>query len=95
MGVRHAGFSYSGPTAAWAYAAIPTTKVLVPASYDGNKGTNKVFRKRVFVLGPSHHAYLTGVALSKFKSYATPVGDIPLCIQSELILGVGKRWEWS
>ncbi|OCF43473.1 hypothetical protein I317_02622 [Kwoniella heveanensis CBS 569] len=58
----HAGYSYSGPTAAWAYAAIPTDKV-----------------KRVFLLGPSHHAYLAGVALSTFDAYETPVGDISLC----------------
>jgi len=25
--VRHAGYSYSGPAAAWAYAAIPTDKM--------------------------------------------------------------------
>ncbi|KAI9632951.1 MEMO1 family [Dioszegia hungarica] len=58
----HAGYSYSGPAAAWAYAAIPTQRV-----------------KRVFLLGPSHHAYLSGVALSRFETYGTPLGDIPLC----------------
>jgi AmmeMemoRadiSam system protein B len=40
-------------------------------------------RKRVFLLGPSHHAYLPGVALSRFKSYDTPLGDIPICSKSE------------
>ncbi|KAF8271477.1 memo-like protein-domain-containing protein [Lactarius quietus] len=38
----HAGYSYSGPTAAWAYKSISTTGI-----------------KRVFILGPSHHIYLT------------------------------------
>ncbi|KAK8849469.1 AmmeMemoRadiSam system protein B [Kwoniella newhampshirensis] len=57
----HAGYSYSGPAAAWSYAAVPTEKT-----------------KRIFLLGPSHHAYLLGVALSRFESYETPVGDIPL-----------------
>ncbi|RSH87910.1 uncharacterized protein EHS24_000428 [Apiotrichum porosum] len=61
----HAGYSYSGPAAAWAYAAIPTAKI-----------------KRVFLLGPSHHVHLSGVALSKFASYETPVGDIPLDLQT-------------
>ncbi|WVR08271.1 AmmeMemoRadiSam system protein B [Kwoniella sp. DSM 27419] len=58
----HAGYSYSGPAAAWAYAAVPTDRV-----------------KRIFLLGPSHHAYLTGAALSTFETYGTPLGDIPLC----------------
>ncbi|WRT69452.1 AmmeMemoRadiSam system protein B [Kwoniella shivajii] len=57
----HAGYSYSGPAAAWAYASIPTDKI-----------------KRIFLLGPSHHSYLPGVALSTFGSYGTPLGDIPL-----------------
>ncbi|ORY34949.1 MEMO1 family [Naematelia encephala] len=57
----HAGYSYSGPAAAWAYASIPTNKI-----------------KRVFLLGPSHHAYIPGIALSSFDSYGTPLGDIPL-----------------
>ncbi|KAI9807845.1 MAG: hypothetical protein M1825_005150 [Sarcosagium campestre] len=34
--------------------------------------------KRIFLLGPSHHAYLPGCALSEHKSYATPFGDLPL-----------------
>jgi AmmeMemoRadiSam system protein B len=35
-------------------------------------------RKRVFILGPSHHAYLDGCALSKCTEYATPIGALPL-----------------
>jgi hypothetical protein len=34
--------------------------------------------KRVFILGPSHHVYLDGCALSKCKEYATPLGPLPL-----------------
>ena len=33
---------------------------------------------RVFLLGPSHHKYLTGCALSNFTRYATPLGYLPL-----------------
>lgn len=40
-------------------------------------------RNRVFLLGPSHHAYIDGVALSSFKAYGTPLGDIPLDLKSE------------
>ena len=34
--------------------------------------------KRVFLLGPSHHFYLSGAALSKYSSYETPLGDLIL-----------------
>ena len=45
-------------------------------------------RKRVFVLGPSHHVYLDGCALSKCKTYATPVGDLPLDLESGSLLSL-------
>lgn len=32
--------------------------------------------KRVFLLGPSHHHYLTKAALSRCTHYATPIGDL-------------------
>ncbi|KAG8905430.1 hypothetical protein FRB99_008976 [Tulasnella sp. 403] len=57
----HAGYSYSGPAAAWAYKCIDTTGI-----------------KRVFILGPSHHVYLDGCALSMCDAYETPIGELPL-----------------
>ncbi|KDR85037.1 hypothetical protein GALMADRAFT_313909 [Galerina marginata CBS 339.88] len=57
----HAGYSYSGPAAAWAYKSIDTSSI-----------------KRVFILGPSHHFYLEGCALSKCKEYQTPIGKLAL-----------------
>lgn len=57
----HAGYSYSGPAAAWAYKSIETSGI-----------------KRVFILGPSHHFYLEGCALSSCKEYETPIGKLPL-----------------
>lgn len=33
---------------------------------------------RVFILGPSHHLYLDGCALSSCDAYATPLGDLPI-----------------
>ncbi|KAK7058928.1 hypothetical protein VNI00_001552 [Paramarasmius palmivorus] len=57
----HAGYSYSGPTAAWAYKPIDTSSI-----------------KRVFILGPSHHVYLDGCALSPCDAYATPLGDLEI-----------------
>lgn len=38
--------------------------------------------KRVFILGPSHHVYLDGCALSKCKEYETPIGNLPLDLDS-------------
>lgn len=39
--------------------------------------------KRIFLLGPSHHYYLSGCALSTCKSYDTPFG--PLRLDQETI----------
>ncbi|KIY50602.1 UPF0103-domain-containing protein [Fistulina hepatica ATCC 64428] len=57
----HAGYAYSGPTAAWAYRSIDITGI-----------------KRVFVLGPSHHIWIEGCALSPCTEYETPIGNLPL-----------------
>ncbi|RHZ56488.1 hypothetical protein Glove_401g15 [Diversispora epigaea] len=57
----HAGYTYSGQAAAFAYKCI-----------------NQDFVKRVFILGPSHHVYITGCALSKCTKYQTPLGNLTL-----------------
>ncbi|KAH8835778.1 MEMO1 family [Flagelloscypha sp. PMI_526] len=62
---RHAGYTYSGPTAAWAYKSIDTTGI-----------------KRVFILGPAHHIRLRRCALSACKTYQTPIGDLPLDLET-------------
>ncbi|KAL1707359.1 MEMO1 family [Schizophyllum commune] len=73
----HAGYSYSGPAAAWAYKSIDTTGI-----------------KRVFVLGPSHHIYLDGCALSRCKEYATPIGNLPLDLETISELGNTGKFEY-
>ena len=45
-------------------------------------------RKRVFVLGPSHHFHLNSFALYKCKTHATPVGDLPLDLESGSLLSL-------
>ncbi|KAI9150968.1 hypothetical protein H9P43_009583 [Blastocladiella emersonii ATCC 22665] len=55
----HAGFTYSGATAAWAYGAWDTAGI-----------------RRVLVLGPSHHVYLAGCALTRCTAYDTPLGAL-------------------
>lgn len=57
----HAGYSYSGATAAFGFKAIDWSAI-----------------KRVFVLGPSHHFYLKGCALSRCETYGTPLGDLSI-----------------
>lgn len=41
------------------------------------------FSKRVFILGPSHHYYLQGCALSTCTEYETPVGHLPIDVESK------------
>ncbi|BGP42609.1 hypothetical protein JCM10450v2_006714 [Rhodotorula kratochvilovae] len=72
----HAGYSYSGPAAAFAYRCIDVEAI-----------------KRVFVLGPSHHLYLDGCALSKCKQYETPVGNLPLDLDTIAELKATERFE--
>lgn len=57
--VPHAGYRYSGPSAAHGYKALNPDDI-----------------KTLFVLGPSHHAYMTTCGLSKMTAYATPLGDL-------------------
>ncbi|KAJ3195855.1 hypothetical protein HK101_010833 [Irineochytrium annulatum] len=59
--MRHAGYSYSGPTAAYAYKCVDAAPL-----------------KRIFILGPSHHVYLNGCALSSCECYETPLGNLQL-----------------
>ncbi|HEY9773581.1 MAG TPA: AmmeMemoRadiSam system protein B [Planktothrix sp.] len=58
--VPHAGYMFSGQTAAYSYtAALKGRKI-----------------KRVFLLGPSHYSGFPGAALPVENSFATPLGDL-------------------
>jgi len=59
--VPHAGYIYSGPTAARAYAGLRQVR-------------DKI--RRVVLLGPAHHVYTQGIALSSAAYFATPLGNI-------------------
>ena len=65
--VPHAGYVFSGPIAASAYAQ------LLPA-----RGT----LKRVVLLGPAHFAAFDGVAASRAEIFATPLGEVPVDMES-------------
>ena len=56
--VPHAGYIYSGGTAAVAYRALESARHV----------------RRVVLIGPSHRVYLEGVALPKYEAFATPLG---------------------
>lgn len=61
--VPHAGYIYSGPVAASAYARLLL----------GREGIH-----RVVLLGPSHRVPFLGLATSSADAFATPLGDVPL-----------------
>ena len=61
----HAGYSYSGPTAAFSYhhLAQELAKKDTPIS-------------RILILHPSHHVYLDGCAVSGATQLETPLGNL-------------------
>jgi AmmeMemoRadiSam system protein B len=61
--VPHAGYVYSGPIAATAYAALRSLEDL-----------HRV--RRVVLVGPSHRVYLRGVAAPAAGWLRTPLGDV-------------------
>jgi AmmeMemoRadiSam system protein B len=61
--VPHAGYLYSGPVAATAYARLEPYREKIT---------------RVVLLGPCHRVPVTGLALSSADSFRTPLGEIPL-----------------
>jgi AmmeMemoRadiSam system protein B len=59
----HAGYVYSGPVAASAYAQ------LTPA---------RDTTKRIILLGPSHYAAFDGLAATSAVAFSTPLGTVPV-----------------
>ena len=61
--VPHAGYIYSGPVAASAYARVATLRKNI---------------SRVIILGPAHRVPIQGLTSSSADQFTTPLGDIPL-----------------
>ncbi|HVK98549.1 MAG TPA: AmmeMemoRadiSam system protein B [Dongiaceae bacterium] len=61
--VPHAGYIYSGSTAALAYAALEPHAQAI---------------RRVVLLGPSHRVGFRGIAFCSADSYRTPLGLVPV-----------------
>ncbi len=59
----HAGYVYSGPIAASAYARLAAGREVL---------------RRVVVVGPSHYASFTGLATTLVDDFATPLGRVPV-----------------
>src|SRR5512140_1910649 len=64
--VPHAGYVYSGPIAASAYAQLEPFR--------------DRFR-HVVLLGPAHHVRVRGLALPKAERFGTPLGEVQLDIE--------------
>lgn len=61
--VPHAGYVYSGPIAAQAYATLAPARQRI---------------RRVVLLGPAHRVAVRGLAASTVSAFETPLGRIPL-----------------
>lgn len=57
----HAGYPYSGPTAACAYRLLEGRRANI---------------RRVVLLGPAHRVYLRGMALPSVDAFRSPLGDV-------------------
>jgi MEMO1 family protein len=88
--VPHAGYVYSGSTAAIAYARVA-------------RGRDSI--RRVVMIGPTHRVPVRGVALSGVDGFRTPLGVLPVAEAwaEERLVGVSAacvfaethRWEHS
>ncbi|MEZ5095629.1 MAG: AmmeMemoRadiSam system protein B [Nocardioides sp.] len=61
--VPHAGYIYSGSTAALGFAALERARDRL---------------RRVVLLGPTHRVYIDGLALPAVDAFATPLGVVPV-----------------
>lgn len=59
----HAGYIYSGPIAASAYARVANGRETIT---------------RVILLGPSHRVPVRGLAISSAEAFTTPLGKVPI-----------------
>ena len=66
--VPHAGYIYSGTTAALAYALL-----------ERGRGTIR----RAVIVGPTHRVPVRGVAMSRATAFRTPLGTVPIDVAAE------------
>lgn len=63
--VPHAGYIYSGSTAAAAYAQVAQRRDI----------------RRIVLIGPSHRVYLRGMAVPAAEVFQTPLGRVPVDLE--------------
>ncbi len=63
----HAGYAYSGPIAASAYAALAPVAARI---------------RRVVLLGPTHRVAVRGLALPGVDAFATPLGNVSIDLEA-------------
>jgi AmmeMemoRadiSam system protein B len=59
----HAGYIYSGPIAAEAFAALRPEQASI---------------QRAVIIGPAHQSWTPGIAAPKASAFATPLGELPV-----------------
>jgi len=74
--VPHAGYIYSGPVAASAYARL-------------RAGRDKV--RRVILMGPAHRVRLRGMALPEATAFDTPLGRVQVAVDVAAGLGISRH----
>ena len=67
----HAGYVYSGPIAASAYASLANVRDKIT---------------RVVLLGPAHRVGFPGLAVSSATAFVTPLGEIPIDAEAQKTL---------
>lgn len=71
--VPHAGYIYSGPTAAAGYARLRPFRDRY---------------RRVVLIGPCHRVPLRGLASTDAAAFRTPLGDVPVDVEAVAALGL-------
>lgn len=64
--VPHAGYAYSGATAAAGYASLLPDRNTI---------------RCIILLGPSHFLPVDGLAVSRAEAFSTPLGDVPVDVE--------------
>lgn len=74
----HAGYSYSGPTAAYSYRALQIELERRHHHATNSNNSNHEPPTTIVVLHPSHHVYLENCAVSGATNLSSPLGDLPV-----------------
>jgi MEMO1 family protein len=73
--VPHAGYRYSGPTAAHVYARLRAHAEEI---------------ERIVIVGPAHRVPLTGAAVPATDTWRTPLGEVPIDIaEAQRLVSLG------